>query len=109
MYLKEGWLSVSRKRIPLDKVQETSYSQSVVERQFRCGTVQISTAGYSGNDLVFSSIENAKQVQENISALTDGETQQSNSRDTTVSESQDVAEELRKTREELQELAEKLP
>jgi len=40
--------------------------------------------------------------------LTEGAKQQSNSRKASVIDSQEVAEELRKTREELQELSEKL-
>ncbi|MDZ7730550.1 MAG: PH domain-containing protein [Natrialbaceae archaeon] len=66
VYLKRGILSRDVKRIGFDKVQNISFAQGLLGKQFGYGTVDISTAGSSGTEMQFRSVPDPKTVQETI-------------------------------------------
>lgn len=64
LYKKRGILSRDVKRVGFEKVQDTSYTQGFFGTQFGYGNVDISTAGGSGVELRFDSVEDPKRIQE---------------------------------------------
>lgn len=66
LYVKKGVLSRSVQNIGFDKVQNISFSQGIFGNKFDYGNIEISTAGGSGVEMRFRSIEEPKQVQELI-------------------------------------------
>ncbi|WP_277555461.1 PH domain-containing protein [Halobaculum limi] len=64
LYKKRGILSRDVKRVGFEKVQDTSYTQGFFGTQFGYGDVDISTAGGSGVELRFDSVEDPKRIQE---------------------------------------------
>ena len=66
LYKKTGVLSRNVQKIGFEKVQNISFSQGVFGKYFGYGNVEISTAGGSGIEMLFNSVENPKQVQELI-------------------------------------------
>lgn len=66
LYRKQGVLSRSVQKIGFDKVQNISFNQGVLGKYFGYGNVAISTAGGSGIEMSFNSIESPKEVQELI-------------------------------------------
>jgi uncharacterized membrane protein YdbT with pleckstrin-like domain len=69
VYRKSGILSRSVKKIDLGKIQNISYSQDALGNYFGYGNVEISTAGGSGVEMSFRSIEEPQKVQELIGQL----------------------------------------
>jgi membrane protein YdbS with pleckstrin-like domain len=63
LYKKTGVLSRTVQRIEFDKVQDTSYRQSVFGSQFGYGTVDVSTAGGGGVELRFDSVAEPQRLQ----------------------------------------------
>lgn len=63
LYKKTGVLSRNVQRIEFDKVQDTSYRQSVFGSQFGYGTVDVSTAGGGGVELRFDSVAEPQRLQ----------------------------------------------
>lgn len=70
LYRKTGVISRSVQKIGFDKVQNISFSQGVLGKYFGYGNVEISTAGGSGVEMRFHSIEDPKEVQELINKHT---------------------------------------
>lgn len=66
LYKKTGILSRDVKRIAFDKVQNSSFTQDFLGRQFGYGHVDISTAGSSGTEMRFRSVADPRAVQERI-------------------------------------------
>lgn len=66
VYNKSGVLSRDVQKIGFDKIQNISYSQGVFGNFFGYGNVDISTAGGSGVEMRFRSIEGPKEVQQKI-------------------------------------------
>lgn len=66
LYKKTGVLSRSVQKIGFEKVQNISFSQSIFGTYFGYGNVEISTAGGSGIEMRFRSIETPKKVQQLI-------------------------------------------
>lgn len=110
VYKHTGWLSTQRRRIPLEQIQKSDYTSSWVEKQFEFGTIGISSAGSSGTDIQFKSVPKPKAVSEKIDSL-------SQKRKADISESvqrqhnqsatdQELAQELRETRKNLEEIIE---
>jgi len=66
LYKKTGVLSRNVQKIGFDKVQNISFSQGVFGKYFGYGNVEISTAGGSGIEMRFGSIEDPKEVQQLI-------------------------------------------
>ena len=103
LYKKKGMLSDKTKRVPLSKIQNTEYSRSFIEKQFGYGTVEISSAGSSGKELSFSAVTDPKKTQELINELSNkNENSRQNNQDITDNE---LKEEIIKTRENLEEIA----
>lgn len=67
LYRKTGILSRDVKRIEFGKVQNISYSQSALGNQFGYGTVEIATAGSSGTEMAFRSVQDPRDVQQLVS------------------------------------------
>ncbi|MFB6174530.1 MAG: PH domain-containing protein [Candidatus Nanohalobium sp.] len=66
LYKKQGVLSRSVQKIGFDKVQNISFSQGIFGNQFDYGNIEISTAGGSGVEMRFNSINNPQEVEEII-------------------------------------------
>mgnify|MGYP002761411472 FL=1 len=71
LYSKRGILSRDVQQIGFEKVQNISYSQSVLGSSFGYGSVNVSTAGGSGVELKFRSIPDPASVQELIAREVD--------------------------------------
>lgn len=63
LYKKTGILSRSVQRIEFDKVQNTSYQQSVVGSYFGYGTVDVATAGTGGVEVRFRNVAEPREIQ----------------------------------------------
>jgi uncharacterized membrane protein YdbT with pleckstrin-like domain len=63
LYRKNGIFSRSVQKIGFEKVQNISFSQGILGTQFGYGNIEISTAGGSGIEMRFVSIENPREVQ----------------------------------------------
>lgn len=66
LYRKSGIFSRSVQKIGFEKVQNISFSQGILGKQFGYGNIEISTAGGSGIEMRFGSIEDPKDVQQLI-------------------------------------------
>lgn len=62
VYKKTGVLSRSVMNIRLDRIQNTSFSQSFIERLMKYGTIEIDTAGTGGTELVLYAVPNPEKV-----------------------------------------------
>lgn len=62
IYVKRGLVSRDVTQIRLDRVQNTTFEQSMVERVFRYGDVSIYTAGTSTDDVCFRDVPNPQRV-----------------------------------------------
>jgi uncharacterized membrane protein YdbT with pleckstrin-like domain len=69
LYVKKGILSRSVQKIGFDKVQNISFSQGIFGKQFGYGSIEISTAGGSGVEMRFKSIDSPREVQDRITSL----------------------------------------
>lgn len=63
VYKKTGIFSRNVQRIEFDKVQNTSYQQSMIGSYFGYGTVDIATAGTGGVEMRFRSVAEPREVQ----------------------------------------------
>ncbi len=66
VYKKRGIFSRSVQRVEFDKVQNTSYQQSMMGSYFGYGTVEIATAGTGGVEMRFRNVESPREVQTKI-------------------------------------------
>ncbi|MEF8880513.1 MAG: PH domain-containing protein [Candidatus Nanohaloarchaea archaeon] len=66
LYRKTGVISRNVQKIGFNKVQNISFSQGFLGTQFGYGNIEISTAGGSGIEMRFRSIEDPKKVQQLI-------------------------------------------
>jgi uncharacterized membrane protein YdbT with pleckstrin-like domain len=69
LYVKKGVLSTNIETVDIDKIQNTEYNQSFWGKQFDYANIDVSTAGSSGAEITFQSIQNARAVRERISEL----------------------------------------
>lgn len=69
LYVKKGVLSTNIESVGLDKIQNTEYSQSFWGKQLGFGGIDISTAGSSGAEISFTNIEDAREVREMVTRL----------------------------------------
>lgn len=111
LYVKKGVVSTNIESVGLDKIQNTEYSQSFWGKQFDFGTIEISTAGSSGAEIGFQNINNARNVREKITSLSNeyssrsrgsragrDESPTSSPTTATTNRMDDLVEELRATR-----------
>lgn len=66
VYKKRGIFSRSVQRVEFDKVQNTSYQQSMMGSYFGYGSVEIATAGTSGVEMRFRNVASPREVQTTI-------------------------------------------
>lgn len=105
LYRKQGVLSRSVQKIGFDKVQNISFSQGVLGNHFGYGNIEISTAGGSGVEMRFNSIDNPREVEQVINRKLKHEKQGGSE----SSESRDkVEQELVKIRKLLESIDEKV-
>lgn len=103
LYVKKGVLSRSVQKIGFDKVQNISFSQGILGNHFGYGNIEISTAGGSGVEMRFRSIENPREVQEKINGLMKDSQETSD-----ATEGRSEKEVLKEILSEVQEINEKL-
>lgn len=108
LYKKTGWLSNNVKRVPLERIQNTEYSRSWVERQFGFGTVEVSSAGGAGTELSFKAVPEPKQLQQKINELSNRaeKTKAESKKVAQTANQEELAKELKATRENLEEIVE---
>lgn len=69
IYVKHGLVSRDVTQVRLSRVQNTAYSQSVLERFLSYGDVEVFTAGTSTEDIVFESVPDPVRVKEILTTL----------------------------------------
>lgn len=106
LYRKKGLFSDKIKRVPLNKIQNTEYSRSWSEKKFGFGTVDISTAGSSGTELSFSAVKDPESIQQLINDIK--ETKKPKSKTEEDVSNADIATEIRKTRDNMEDIIEYL-
>lgn len=62
LYVKRGFVSRSVRNLRLDRVQDTGFTQSGIQRLLGYGNVHVSTAGGSGVELVFENVPDPAAV-----------------------------------------------
>lgn len=62
VYLKDGLVNFSVDTVRLDRIQNATLSQSVLQRLVRCGDIDIATAGEDTESLVFQSVPDPARV-----------------------------------------------
>ena len=64
IYVKIGFISRDVTQVPLTRVQNTSYNQSVLERLLSYGTIHVYTAGTHTDDLRLRNVPNPGRIKE---------------------------------------------
>lgn len=67
IYVKIGLVSRDVTQVPLTRVQNATYDQSVLERFLSYGTVQVFTAGTNTDDLILESVPDPEEVMKTLS------------------------------------------
>lgn len=65
IHMHKGWLNVTDKQVPYEKVNTVESQQTLFDRMFGCGSIKI----FTGNDIqgiVFSGIDNPAKVKQLI-------------------------------------------
>lgn len=98
LYRKSGILSRNVKKIGYDKIQNTSFSQGFLGKTFGYGNVEISTAGSSGVEMRFATVEGPKNVQEMVNRrIESGKKNEKSEREIML----EILEEIKGIREDL--------
>lgn len=66
LYHRSGVFRLTVTKLPVEKIQNTSYTQSVLGTIFDHGTVTIDTAGSSGAELTLRGLDGPQAVQQQI-------------------------------------------
>ncbi|NKE35255.1 PH domain-containing protein [Natronococcus sp. JC468] len=69
IYVKRGLVSRDVTQIRLDRIQNTAYNQSVLQRLFSYGDVMIYTAGTSTEDVTFHGVPDPERVKQTLTRL----------------------------------------
>lgn len=69
IYVKYGLVSRDVTHVRLDRVQNTAYEQSILERLLQYGDVHVYTAGTSTEDVTFRSVPNPARVKRDLTQL----------------------------------------
>lgn len=104
LYIKKGFLSTKVSRLPLSKIQNTEYSRSFIEQQLGYGTVSVSSAGTSGAEIQFRAVPNPEEVKNKINEAAGAN--ETTAEDNAGYTDEELLEELRKTREAFERMAE---
>ena len=107
LYKKQGIMSRSVQKIGFDKVQNISFSQGIFGTQFNYGNIEISTAGGSGVEMQFNSIDNPREVEQIINKHLKKE-KESKGTNERRSGDKELVEELREIKSLLKEINGKL-
>ncbi len=99
IYRKTGVLSREVQKIGFEKIQNISFSQGVLGNYFGYGDVDISTAGGSGIEMSFNSIENPREVQELINRRIHSDKDETRSKRELMVEILDEVKKIRKSLE----------
>lgn len=70
LYLRSGVLTVTVTRLPLGKIQNTAYAQSVRGSLFDFGTITIETAGSDGAELRLRDMDDPQAVHSTLAEAT---------------------------------------
>jgi uncharacterized membrane protein YdbT with pleckstrin-like domain len=108
LYKKTGVLSRNVQKIGFDKVQNISFSQGALGNYFGYGNVEVSTAGGSGVEMRFNSIEDPKTVQELINKQIkqdEGKGRVGKAKDEVMKK---MLNEMKKTRKAVEEIRDKM-
>lgn len=62
VYRKEGLLSRHVTSLRLDRIQNSSFEQSLLERLLSYGDVHVDTAGSGGTEITFEAVSNPQEV-----------------------------------------------
>ncbi|MWG34058.1 PH domain-containing protein [Halomarina oriensis] len=62
VYRKEGLLSRQVTSLRLDRIQNTSFEQSLLERLLSFGDVRVDTAGTGGTEITFEAVSDPQEV-----------------------------------------------
>lgn len=101
LYRKSGIISKNVHKIGYDKIQNISFSQGPLGKMFGYGNVDISTAGGSGVEMRFMSVQNPQKVQETINKrIKSGEIGENEKSERELLE--EILGELRKIRENME-------
>lgn len=69
IYVKYGLVSRDVTQVPIDRIQNTSYQQSVLERALKYGDIHIYTAGSSTEDITFANVPRPEIVKTVLSEV----------------------------------------
>ena len=69
LYVKHGLISRDVTAIRLERVQNTSYEQTILERFLSFGDVRVFTAGTDTEDVTFRSVPNPERVKRTLAHL----------------------------------------
>ena len=69
IYVKHGLVSRDVTQIRLDRVQNTAYEQTILERMLSFGDVRIYTAGTSTEDLTFRDVPDPERIKSTLTRL----------------------------------------
>lgn len=69
LYIKRGLVSRDVTQVRLDRVQNTAYDQSTLERLLSYGDVRIYTAGTGTEDVVFENVPRPERVKNTLTEL----------------------------------------
>ena len=69
IYVKHGLISRDVTQIRLDRVQNTSFDQTILERMLSFGDVRIYTAGTSTEDLTFRNVPDPERIKSTLTQL----------------------------------------
>lgn len=106
LYRKQGVLSRNVQKIGFDKVQNISFSQGITGNYFDYGNIEISTAGGSGVEMRFNSIDQPREVEQIINKHLKKEKGESDTG--TRRGGDEVVKELKEIKKVLQEMNRKL-
>ena len=69
IYVKHGLISRDVTQVRLDRVQNTAYEQTILERMLSFGDVRIYTAGTSTEDLTFRDVPDPEWIKSTLTQL----------------------------------------
>lgn len=69
IYVKRGLISRDVSQVRFEQVQNTTYSQSILERLLSYGTIEVYTAGTHTEDIVFASVRNPARINRILTTL----------------------------------------
>lgn len=81
IYVKRGLISRDVTQVRLDRVQNTAYNQSILERLLSYGDIYVYTAGTDTDDISFQNVPRPDQVKNTLTELLSEQGQTGNRRE----------------------------